>query len=140
DWVRDELLRRFDVACCATAEQFAREPRAITRAGQIKDPGGRHEKDDRHRIDDRARYVLGWTNAAKIAALEARREQAGARLEALGERTGDLVRERDALKGRVEALARLEEFTAFEELDFASVAAAIATLVAERERLAAASD
>ncbi|MFZ2982510.1 MAG: ATP-binding protein, partial [Sphingobium sp.] len=59
DWLERELVHRFDVACCATQEQFRRETRAITRAGQIKDPSGRHEKDDRHRIDDRSRYVLG---------------------------------------------------------------------------------
>jgi uncharacterized protein YPO0396 len=53
-----------------TQEQFRRETRAITRAGQIKAPGERHEKDDRHRLDDRSRYVLGWSNTAKIAALE----------------------------------------------------------------------
>ena len=72
DWLERELAHRFDVACCATQEQFRRETRAITRAGQIKAPGERHEKDDRHRLDDRSRYVLGWTNAAKIAALEAK--------------------------------------------------------------------
>ena len=81
EWLEHELARRFDVACCATAKQFRREARAITRAGQIKAPGERHEKDDRHRIDDRGRYVLGWTNAAKIAALEsdARRLESTAR-------------------------------------------------------------
>jgi uncharacterized protein YPO0396 len=67
DWLERELAQRFDVACCATQEQFRRELRAITRAGQIKAPGERHEKDDRHRLDDRSRYVLGWSNAAKIA-------------------------------------------------------------------------
>jgi uncharacterized protein YPO0396 len=72
DWLERELAHRFDVACCATQEQFRRELRAITRAGQIKAPGERHEKDDRHRLDDRSRYVLGWSNAAKIAALEAK--------------------------------------------------------------------
>lgn len=71
DWMQREVAQRFDVACCATQEQFRRETRAITRNGQIKAPGERHEKDDRHRIDDRANYVLGWTNTAKIAALEA---------------------------------------------------------------------
>ena len=71
DWLENELAHRFDVACCDTQEQFRREARAITRAGQIKDPNGRHEKDDRYRIDDRSRYVLGWDNSAKIAALEA---------------------------------------------------------------------
>lgn len=58
DWLERELAHRFDVACCATQEQFRREARAISRAGQIKDPSGRHEKDDRHRIDDRSRYAL----------------------------------------------------------------------------------
>ena len=66
DWLERELAHRFDVACCATQEQFRRETRAITRAGQIKDPSGRHEKDDRHRIDDRSRYVLGWSNAPRL--------------------------------------------------------------------------
>ncbi|HMX07839.1 MAG TPA: hypothetical protein PKA87_09880 [Microthrixaceae bacterium] len=58
DWLERELAHRFDVACCATQEQFRRELRAITRAGQTKAPGERHEKDDRHRLDDRSRYVL----------------------------------------------------------------------------------
>lgn len=70
DWLVRELAHRFDLACCITQEQFRRETRAITRTGQIKAPGERHEKDDRHRLDDRSRYVLGWSNTAKITALE----------------------------------------------------------------------
>ena len=31
EWLEHELARRFDVACCVTAEQFQREARAITR-------------------------------------------------------------------------------------------------------------
>ena len=49
--------------------EFRRMPTAITKAGQVKGGGGRHEKDDRFRIDDRSRYVLGWSNESKIAAL-----------------------------------------------------------------------
>ena len=71
DWLEVELARRFDFACSATAEQFRRETKAVTRAGQVKSRGERHEKDDRHRLDDRTRYVLGWSNSEKIAALEA---------------------------------------------------------------------
>lgn len=41
-----ELAHPFEVACCITQEQFRHETRAVTRAGQIKDPTGRHEKDD----------------------------------------------------------------------------------------------
>ncbi len=140
DWLERELAHRFDVACCATQEQFRREARAITRAGQLKEPGGRHEKDDRHRIDDRGRYVLGWSNAAKVAALEARRGQLEARLSALADAFSRLQAERRTLDSRLEALARLEEFDRFEDLDWASLAAEIADLSDEHDRLAAASD
>ena len=139
-WVERELAHRFDVACCANQEQFRRETRAVTRAGQIKDPTGRHEKDDRHRIDDRSRYVLGWSNSAKIATLEAKREQLEVRLGTVGQQISDIQKQRDALTSRLDALARLEEFTAFEELDWASVATEIAQLEDERSRLERASD
>lgn len=140
DWLEREIAHRFDVACCATQEQFRRETRAITRAGQIKDPSGRHEKDDRHRIDDRSRYVLGWSNSAKIAALEARRRQLETRLGNVGSQIGEIQKERDGLASRLDALTRLEEFTAFDELDWASVATEIAQLLDERIRLESASD
>ena len=68
-WLEDELATRADYECVATMDEFRRTPRAITRAGQIKGSGGRHEKDDRFRIDDRSTYVLGWTNERKIDAL-----------------------------------------------------------------------
>jgi len=140
DWLERELAHRFDVACCATQEQFRRETRAITRAGQIKDPSGRHEKDDRHRIDDRSRYVLGWNNSAKIAALEDKRHQLETRLGEVGSRVGEIQKARDGLASRLDALARLEEFTVFDELDWASVASEIAQLMDERSRLESASD
>ena len=140
DWLERELAHRFDVACCATQEQFRRETRAITHAGQIKDPSGRHEKDDRHRIDDRSRYVLGWSNSAKLAALEAKRHQLETRLSEVGRQIGVIQKERDELISRLDALTRLEEFTAYDELDWAGVAAEIAQLVDERSRLESASD
>ena len=140
DWLERELAHRFDVACCATQEQFRRETRAITRAGQIKDPSGRHEKDDRHAIADRSRYVLGWSNTAKIEALEGQRRQLEARLGEVGSHIGRIEAKRRALAGRLDALIRLEEFITFDELDWESVASEIATLEDERRALEAASD
>lgn len=140
DWLERELAHRFDVACCATQEQFRRETRAITRAGQIKDPTGRHEKDDRHAISDRSRYVLGWSNSAKIAALEAKRRQLESHLGELGSQIGKIDGERKELLSKLDALTRLEEFTSFEEIDWASVATDIAALEDERQKLAQASD
>ncbi len=140
DWLERELAHRFDVACCATQEQFRRETRAITRMGQIKDPSGRHEKDDRSALDDRSRYVLGWSNSAKIAALEGKRRLLEARLAEVGSEIAGIQKERQGLTSQLDALTRLEEFTAFDEQDWASVAAEIAQLADERSRLESASD
>jgi uncharacterized protein YPO0396 len=135
-----ELAHRFDVACCASQEQFRRETRAVTRAGQIKDPGGRHEKDDRHGIADRSRFVLGWTNTAKIAALEARSDQLRRRVDEVLRLIRKVESEQRILKDRLEALIRLEEFSDFQELDWAAAVTAIAVLTEELRELAAASD
>lgn len=140
DWLERELAHRFDVACCVTQEQFRRETRAITRAGQIKDPTGRHEKDDRHRIDDRSRYVLGWSNAAKIAALEEKSRRLEKHLGEIGGLIGKIQGERKEVQTRLAALSRLEEFADFDELDWAAKAAEVAGLEDELKRLESASD
>lgn len=140
DWLERELAHRFNVACCMTGEQFRRETRAITRAGQIKSPGGRHEKDDRHRIDDRRRYVLGWTNAGKIAALEAEQQQLATRLGEVGARIAKLQAEQSALNKQRGVLDKLDEYRDFQELDWRSVAAEVARLDEEKRQLESASD
>ena len=140
EWLEQELRNRFDLACCDSGEQFRREARAITRAGQIKDPSGRHEKDDRSRIDDRSRYVLGWSNADKLRALRDQRERLEARLSTLGQRISEIQQARNELRGRLDALSKLEEFTRFADIDWMSPARRMAALTEERARLEAASD
>lgn len=140
EWLEREVAHRFNVACCTSQEQFRRETRAITRAGQIKAPGERHEKDDRHRIDDRSRYVLGWSNEAKVAALQSRLRSLEARLADMGDRIALVQREQGTLRERAQALGRLEEYRDFAELDWRAVAAEIALLEEERKALEAASD
>lgn len=140
DWLERELAHRFDVACCATQEQFRRETRAITRAGQIKAHGERHEKDDRHRLDDRSRYVLGWTNTAKIAALEAMARKLEASLGELGSLIGKIQAEQNALKDRLTAFSKLDEYADFRELDWQSLAVEVANLQEEKHKLESASD
>jgi uncharacterized protein YPO0396 len=139
-WLERELARRFNYACCATPEQFRRETRALTQNGQVKAPGERHEKDDRHRLDDSSRYVLGWSNLAKIAALEVQKR---ALEQQLGKIAGAISKAQTAqgkLREQLEALAALAEFIDFRELDWAACAAAIARLQEEKDRLEHASD
>ncbi|MBP0632066.1 MULTISPECIES: ATP-binding protein [unclassified Cupriavidus] len=139
-WLEREVAARFDVACCATHEQFRRETRAVTRAGQVKMPGERHEKDDRHRLDDRSRYVLGWSNAAKIAALEADARALETRLAKLAALMSALMKERDALRDQLTALSQLDIFADFEELDWQAPAREAARLAEEKRQLESASD
>ena len=70
DWLEREISERFDYACCDSLEDFRRRQTALTKKGQIKSRGHRHEKDDRHHIDDRSRYILGWDNLEKIKILQ----------------------------------------------------------------------
>ena len=140
DWLEHELARRFDVACCLTGEQFRREARAVTRTGQLKSPGGRHEKDDRHRIDDRRRYVLGWTNREKIAVLETEQQQLETYLGELGACIARLQAEQGVLNEQRNVLVKLDEYRDFRELDWRSVATEVARLDEEKRQLESASD
>jgi uncharacterized protein YPO0396 len=137
-WLERELASRADLECVETMTEFRRTPRAITRAGQIKG-GSRHEKDDRHRIGDRSRYVLGWSNDRKVEALLAQATDLVKRL-ASAERVHD---EHDkAVKSaftRSQILAVLAQTHEFTEIDYQSAATRIAELQAEHAKLTEAS-
>ncbi len=139
-WLEGEMAHRFDLACCRTQEQFRREVRAVTRTGQIKGAGERHEKDDRYSLDDRRRYVLGWSNEEKIAALE---KEAKGREISLGELDGRiraLQKEQSTLRERLSILSKLGEYTEFRDLDWRPLAVDISRLEKEKEELEASSD
>jgi len=140
DWLEQELCRRFDLTCCDTTEQFRRESRAITRAGQIKEPSGRHEKDDRHKIDDRSRYVLGWSNTEKLRALQGECEQLEEQIKGIGARIAKSQQARQHCQGQLDSLKQLEIFTHFDEIDWHSSAREIAKLTEEYEQLKTASN
>ena len=139
-WLDREIAHRFDVACCSTQEQFRRETKAITRAGQIKAAGERHEKDDRHRLDDRSRYVLGWSNTAKILALENKLRVRDMQLGHIGQKIASLQIEKRAIDEQLGTLAKLVEYRDYRELDWPVVAQEVARLQDERAALETASD
>jgi uncharacterized protein YPO0396 len=139
-WLERELSSRFNYACCETPEQFRREVRAISKSGQIKTSGERHEKDDRHRLDDRSRYVLGWSNAAKIAALEATKASLELHLGNIGSEVAGGEKRRGQLRQQLDALVALNEFNDYRELDWAVCASNMAKLQDEKATLEAASD
>lgn len=138
-WLDRAVQERFDLACCTTQDQFRREEKAVTRAGQIKNTL-RHEKDDRHRIDDRSRYVLGWSNTAKLAALAAKAKVQEDRLARLGSVIAALQKDKASIDDNLSTLDKLVEFQDFRELDWPSLALEISRLQDELNTISAASD
>jgi uncharacterized protein YPO0396 len=139
-WLERELGHRADHECVQTMAEFRRLPKAITKAGQIKEKGGRHEKDDRRRIDDRSAYVLGWTNARKVEALIRRAQAVSAQRDGVRQENAVLDQQRTAAQKRRDVLLRLDETREFADLDWESVVRQIEDLKAEREQLKAASE
>jgi uncharacterized protein YPO0396 len=138
-WLERELARRADVECVRTMADFRRMSRAITKAGQIKGAGGRHEKDDRRRIDDRSGYVLGWSNERKIDALIERGTALAAAIAAAEEEQGRHQRAMDTAIDRRGDFVGLDQTQDFTEIDWQSVVNRIAALRDEHTRLKAAS-
>ncbi len=140
EWLDHEVAKRFDYFCCDHFEQFQRETKAITRSGQTKQGGERHEKDDRNRIGDRSQYVLGWTNEAKVAALEKQAGELQNRMRGLAEKHSRLTGELKGLKEKLEKFQQLMVFDTFQDLDWKPVVIAIEQLEREKKELEAASD
>jgi uncharacterized protein YPO0396 len=134
-WLRRELDRRADYECVTSLDRFRAAVRAVTREGQLKHGGGRHEKDDRRAVGDRSNYVLGWSNVQKLEALLARASSLQRRQTTLRATIDQLKAEQDALTNRRERLAKLDVFTSWDELDWRSTATTIANLQAERARI-----
>ncbi|WP_306356291.1 MULTISPECIES: ATP-binding protein [unclassified Nocardia] len=140
EWLDRELRHRADYECVDTMAEFRRARTAITRAGQIKGGRGRHEKDDRHRIDDRRHYVLGWSNASKIETLLAEAERLTrvlAELNATQSTAKGALTELDRFAGTA---SKLVEFRGYSDIDWRAMVGRIADLDAERHRIESSSD
>lgn len=137
DWLQARLCERFDLACVSNAAELARHERAVTLAGQMKLSATRYEKDDRFRVDDRSRWVLG-DPAAKLEVL-----------------IGELSANQDAFRVAEEAVQRAQQRadaerqrratlsgvleTPWTDVDHAELERRIADLTAQVDELSAAS-
>ena len=130
-----ELAEQFDYACCESLEEFRRLPRALTLNGLIKANERRHAKDDRHRIEDRARYVLGWDNRAKLKTLRTEQSELRRRLLAIKAERDDVDRQRQAGEQQLRAADRLLDLKEFSRIDWRGTAARIQRLEDEKRTL-----
>ncbi len=138
DYLVEELMRRADHHCAGDLAEFRAQRKAVTREGQVRS-GDRHEKDDRYRVDDARRWVLGWANERKISALRSDLAELTTAREEASSALALLTAERDALQNRLEALARLEGFRSWIDLDADEADDRAQGFDAERARLEAGS-
>ena len=138
-WLERELARRADFECVETMAEFRRAAKAITKAGQFKGDRGRHEKDDRHRIDDRSQYVLGWSNERKLEALLWQATSLTAQLSGVEEEQAAYENARDTAIDRGQMLAGLDQTREFADIDWQAVVNRTEELKAEKRELEAAS-
>ena len=140
DWLDHELKRRFNYVCCETIDQLQRLPRALSINGLIKSSARRHEKDDRHSLLDRSRFILGWSNEEKIKALEEEAE----RLAETGRRFGEkirLSRERQKELGRRRDHCRdFLQFQRYTDIHWQPIARQIEELSEEQRQIEESSD
>jgi uncharacterized protein YPO0396 len=140
DWLAKKIVQDFDYVCAANLADFHRLPKAITAQGQMKSGAVRHEKDDRHALNDRSRFVLGWDNHAKILILEQQltviQNQGLAILEqlkALEGRLKNLTQQRDQVRD-------LLNIDSFETIDWQTVTQKIEQVQEEKRAIQQSSD
>lgn len=73
-WINRHLRERFDFVCVDSPDELREQRFALTKEGQVKREN-RYVKDDRFKLDDRTRWVLGDDNEEKISLYENQLEQ-----------------------------------------------------------------
>lgn len=136
DWVREELKHSFDVECVDTVHAFRTASRAVTREGQVKHSTMRHEKNDRHSVNDRNQWVLGFDNKEKLALFKQQAAEIGGRISELEETVREIGKEEDAQQAQMLHCQNLSNLT-WNEVDVGSLLTRINDLTtrlkAERE-------
>lgn len=139
-WLNAEIIDSYNYLCCESIEEFQQARRAITMKGQIKHSLTRHEKDDRSVIGDRKFYVLGWNNAAKLAALETELRRQALALRAVEKDVRALERDQEREQKQQALLDQLLTFDSFAAIDWKASQGRLLKLQAQVGELKANSD
>ena len=135
-WLEGEIFKQFDYTCCETVQEINRERRAITPAGLIKRNKSLHEKNDRYRIDDKTKYILGWNNEEKLKLLRSRYLNLGKKEQKLDQELKNLENRNTAISEKRELINRIcDDFDEFDEIDWEKTALEIADLKKEKNSL-----
>ncbi len=139
-WLEHTLISRFSYQCCDTLDVFRRHAYAITQNGQIKAGKQRHEKDDRYKLHDRSRYVLGWSNLEKLKVLEKQQQALEQNIQGFSSAISAVEQKTKALRQQANALRDLQKITQYAEIDWQTPTLGIESLKQEKKEIAESSD
>lgn len=121
DWVKEQVLTTYDYLCADNLGEFETYRKAITREGLIK-AASRHEKDDRDAGFGRSQYILGWTNTGKVDSIVSDIHSHQAKVEKSLAQQDSLQREQEKLDWQLKNIAKFEEMTDFNALNWEAAA------------------
>ncbi len=116
-WLRDHLAERYAYVCVDSATQLSMYERAVTRAGQVAEPGARGAHGGHGRAN-----VLGFTNTRRIADLDRQVEEAKVALTKAAEAFRGAELRLDAVEEQA-AASRVVVDTVWEDVDVAGAEA-----------------
>lgn len=120
-WLETRILNDFNYVCADSLKEFQDEDRAVTKEGLIKHSRTRHEKDDRTSIHDKARYILGWSNADKVKALEEELKNFDKKYSDAYSKMEQLDKDRKTIQKNDLDLREMLRFETFSEIDLTSI-------------------
>lgn len=126
-WIENSLRQRFDFLCVDSMQAFRAADKAVTREGQIKWGKERHEKNDRHDVNDRLHWVLGFDNRAKLELFQEKARNAASRMASLDTLRREVIEDQRRTTDRMlhcQTLANLE----WHEVDVAAVDSRLSAL------------
>ena len=117
-WVAQKACQLFDHACVENLADMAGHRRAVTRQGLGKSDEFSFRKDDRYRVDDRSRWILGGDTRVKVASLRGEADALDQKVKALDADIQALAPTKSMLEN-IKGLERCMEFD-WAALDLAS--------------------
>jgi uncharacterized protein YPO0396 len=133
-WLNHELYHRFNYICVDSVNGLKKHERALTREGLVRHGKTRHEKDDRHPIEDRRFWVLGFDNREKLALYKQQAQELAGRIEAYRQELEALQAQEDRRAERAllcQTLVNLQ----WEEIDIAPLIERIATIDSQLDEI-----
>ncbi|MCC2624292.1 MAG: hypothetical protein K0R14_165 [Burkholderiales bacterium] len=131
-WINEQIQKRFNYICCDNLDDFRRNSIAMTKSGQIKSAGQRHEKDDRYALSDASHYILGWDNKDKIKVLEYQLSGLQRKISKFTEDLLGLNQKNTVMLNRRDICRDLIQFSDFNEINWQAVAKQIDGKLSEK--------